>query len=127
MSYNEVLENDRLEAFTKFCEEQDLDPSSFELGNGRYAEAGLKTYLILTEEEAEELHEGSLDSYLEDVILSEMPEHLRHYFDEEKWKRDARFDGRGHALSSYDGIEHEVFLSSGGVHYSNYFFVYRMN
>ena len=44
-----------------------------------------------------------LDSYIEECL--EIPEHLRFYFDEEKWKDDARMDGRGHSLSSYDGHE----------------------
>ena len=30
------------------------------------------------------------------------------YFDREAWKRDARMDGRGHCLGSYDGGEYEV-------------------
>lgn len=30
---------------------------------------------------------------------------MRFYFDDEKWKQDARYDGRGHSLSHYDGEE----------------------
>jgi len=41
--------------------------------------------------EMEKIQIGSLSSYIT--------------FDEETWKRDARHDGRGHALASYDGDE----------------------
>lgn len=63
-------------------------------------------YLVLTDEEADVKWEESLDNYIEDCILSEIPSYLRMYFDEEKWKRDARVDGRGHSLGHYDGNEH---------------------
>ena len=41
--------------------------------------------------------------------------------DEEKWKNDARHDGRGHCLSSYDGHEHEVKVDG------EWFYIYRVN
>jgi len=37
-----------------------------------------------------------------------MPKFTQFYFDDEKWKNDARMDGRGHSLSSYDGCEIDV-------------------
>ena len=50
---------------------------------------------------------------------------MRYYFDDEKWKRDARFDGRGHSLSSYDGAEHyeTVFFDGQNID----FYIYRIN
>jgi len=63
-------------------------------------------YLVLTDEEADEKWEESLDNYIEDCIISEIPSDLRRYFDEEKWKRDARADGRGRSLGHYDETEH---------------------
>ena len=65
-------------------------------------------YAIGTEDQAEEAWEQALDSYIEECIEPELPGSLMNYFDEEKWKSDARFDGRGHALSSYDGCETNV-------------------
>ena len=64
-------------------------------------------FAVGTEEEADEAWEESLDSYLEECVLPELPEALSSYFDEESWKRDARFDGRGHSLSGYDSNEVE--------------------
>ena len=61
-------------------------------------------YLVLTEGEADDRWDESLDSYIEDCL--EIPEHIRDYFDEDAWKADARTDGRGHSLSPYDGVEY---------------------
>lgn len=63
--------------------------------------------LILEENEADDRWEQELDSYIEECIYPELPENLQNYFDEDAWKRDARFDGRGHAISRYDGVENE--------------------
>lgn len=65
-------------------------------------------YLVLTEDEANERWDDYLDQYLDDCILPEVPEAFRNYFDYDAWKRDARYDGRGHCLAGYDGDEHEV-------------------
>ena len=62
--------------------------------------------LVLTDDEADRLEDEYLDSYIEDCL--EIPENMTYYFDEDAWKRDARMDGRGHILSSWDGNEHEV-------------------
>lgn len=62
-------------------------------------------FAIGTEEEADEAWDQSLDSYLEECVYPELPESMVNYFDDEAWKRDARYDGRGHSLSSYDGEE----------------------
>ena len=62
-------------------------------------------YEVLTDEEADERWEESLDSYIDDCIMPELPEPLASYFDVEAWKRDARIDGRGHAINHYDGGE----------------------
>lgn len=63
-------------------------------------------YLVLADEEADTLWDEQLESYAEDCL--EIPENIRPYFDMEKWKEDARHDGRGHSLSFYNGEEHEA-------------------
>jgi hypothetical protein len=85
------------------------DDSIFELGD--------QEFMILDENEADKKWEESLDSYIKECIMPDLPDSIRYYFDEEKWKRDARFDGRGHCLSSYDGCENE---------YEGYY-IYRIN
>ncbi len=60
-------------------------------------------YLVVTDEEADELWDQSLESYLEDCVEgADSP-----YFDRDRWKKDARSDGRGHSLAGYDGSEQE--------------------
>lgn len=71
---------------------------------------------VYTEEEAETAWDEYLENYIEDCILYELPEQYRGYFDREGWKSDAKYDGRGHSLSGYDGVEYESF---------NGFYIYR--
>lgn len=68
-------------------------------------EHGGAEYLVLTDDEADELWEESLESYIDECVLSEIPERYRLYFDGERWMSDAKTDGRGHALATYDGGE----------------------
>lgn len=101
----------RVKALAKHlgCDAGDIEPSSYdetslEVGDGKYSDK----YLVLTDDEADKVWDEQLGSYLEDCILYELPDEMQMYFDEEKWKRDARIDGRGHSISSYDGCEEEV-------------------
>ena len=78
-------------------------------------EHGQDEYLVLTDEEANQRWDDYLESYIDDCL--EIPAHIVPYFDHEAWKRDARHDGRGHALSPYDGVEHSA----------QDYYVYRIN
>lgn len=69
-----------------------------------YVVAG-KRYLVLTDDEAEAMWDEDLNSYIDDAL--EIPDSIRPYFDEEKWKEDARMDGRGPSLGRYDGNEYD--------------------
>ena len=84
-------------------------------------EEGSNDYLVLTDEEAEDRWDESMDSYIEECILPELPKHLQFYFDSEKWKKDASYDGRGHCLASYDGEEHEEEVNG------TTYYIYRIN
>jgi hypothetical protein len=64
-------------------------------------------YLVLTDDEADRLWEKELDYYIDECIIREIPKYLQNYFDENRWKDDARIDGRGHSISTYDGGENE--------------------
>jgi hypothetical protein len=85
---------------------------------------GSQEYSVGTDEEADAAWDAELDNYIEECITPEIDRielgNLSSYlkFDEEAWKRDARMDGRGHALSRYDGDEIEL---DGG------FYAYRLN
>jgi len=91
----------------------DIDTDEFDI-NG-------ETILCLTDSEADDRFEDELDSYIEECILAELPEWLRDYFDEERWKNDARFDGRGNTISHYDGRENEIEVDD------EWFYIYRMD
>ena len=78
-------------------------------------------YLIVTDNEADEYWEEELNNYLEECIYPELQENLKNYFDDEAWKRDARFDGRAQSLNHYDGGEEtETVLNEE-------FYLYRRN
>lgn len=78
-------------------------------------------FAVMTDEEADQAWDESLESYIEDCILPEVPAQLAAYFDREAWKRDARYDGRGHCLSPFDGEEHEQKIDG------EWFYIYRVN
>jgi len=65
-------------------------------------------YAIGTDEECDDAWGENLEDYIDECILPELNERYHLYFNREKWKSDARYDGRGHALSGYDGYENEV-------------------
>lgn len=75
-----------------------------EEGNYRYCVQGVD-YIAGTDEEMDEVWDEYLDNYIEDCILPELPKNMVNYFDTEKWKDDARIDGRAHTINNYDGSE----------------------
>ena len=116
-----MTEEQRIEALTAHLELtgdewEEITVSSYD---ETLLEYGRQEYLVLTDEEAEQRLDEHLDNLLEDIVLSELPESLQHYFDEDAWKRDAsKYDGRGHYLSGYDGQEHQA---------AHGLFIYRTN
>lgn len=120
-------ERERKIALLKHLKEQEQEESrnilDYEVSSydDTLFECGNTQYMVLTDNEADEKWDEALDSYLDDCVLPDLPETARMYFDEEKWKNDARMDGRGHSLNYYDGCEWEYEVN--GTDY----FVYRMN
>jgi hypothetical protein len=121
--------------FTRCYNDYDNDFSSFltdvaeELGDEiteasydeNYFSYGNREYLVVDDAEADRLWDVSLDNYIDECILPEVPEFVRYYFDEKSWKSDARIDGRGHSLSHYDGCEHDVSIDD------DTYYIYRTN
>lgn len=112
--------NYRIEALAKHlqCEQDELTESKHD---EKTIEYGNQEYLVVTDSEADELWEESLDNYIDECITPELPEVFRCYFDNEGWKRDARMDGRAHSLSSYDGEENEETIDG------DTYYIYRIN
>lgn len=99
----------------------DLEELNVSAYDEKTVEYGDKEYLVVTDEEADELWEQDLDNYLEECIYPELPEFARNYFDEESWKDDARYDGRAHSLARYDGNEEYVTVNETEM------YIYRVN
>lgn len=78
-------------------------------------------YQVYTDQEADEAWEEYLDSYIDDCVLLDIPKQYHSYFDDEAFKRDCKYDGRGHSLASYDGNEQEQTID--GVTY----YLYKIN
>ena len=97
----EEQEEQRAEAIKEVTDELDSIVETFP-NNFRYYN---EDYLVLTDDEADEEEDERLNNYIDECL--EIPDNIRPYFDEEAWKRDARMDGRGHIISSYDGCEYE--------------------
>jgi len=110
----------KLQALATFleCDIEELNTSSY---NDCLIEYGNEEYLVCTDSEADDLWEEDLDNYLEECVYPGLPDNLKNYFDDEKWKNDARFDGRGHSLNRYDGNEEEVQING------ETFYIYRQN
>ena len=92
-------------------------PCDVELLHGNTYKIEGQEFLVVTDEEADELWEESLENYLDECVEgADGP-----YFDREAWKRDARFDGRGHCLNHYDGSEYEIKVGD------DWWYFYRQN
>lgn len=149
LTYNETIYlNVKLEDFNEFSgsnykdtEEIDADNKPFQNWLDENAELlddeiiedydnnfsyGSEEYLVVTDEEAEELWDEELEYYIDELILPDLNERYHNYFDREAWKLDARMDGRGHSLNRYNGSEGEEKVE---VNFNEYekFYIYRQN
>lgn len=103
------------------CKQKEIQQSSYDeniFETGDYEE-----YLVVTDDEADQLWDEDLDHYIEEIIYPQFDSISLsdRYFDEETWKEDARQDGRGQSLSGYDGLEHSVEVGE------DTFYIYRRN
>ena len=113
-------EQERKQALKQHLEHTDVkemrtceyDDTCIVLNNG-------EEYQVLTNDEADEEWERNLDSYIDECL--EIPDHVKPYFDEDKWKDDARIDGRGHSINHYDGTEEEEEVNG------TTYYIYRRN
>ena len=79
----------------------------------------LDNYRVYTDKEANDALDEALDEYCEEHILSQIPDYLRQYFDDEEWKDDNSSD-RGHYLGQSDGDEHEETING------NTYYIYKI-
>lgn len=127
---NELLEEDlerdeideKLQEFidenTNGLLEDEFEISSY---NDSLIEYGKEEYLVYTDSEADDAWDEDLDNFIDDCVLHEIPERYRNYFDNEAFKNDCKYDGRGHSLGRYDGQENEEFINGTA------YYIYRQN
>ena len=117
------MTNEKLQAVKQFLnlneeEAENLQVSSYDENIIEYYG---EEYEVLTDDEADDRWEEELQMYIDECIIPELPDFAARYFDEEVWKRDARFDGRGHSIARYDGCENEEEVNG------TWYFIYRQN
>lgn len=78
-------------------------------------------FKVLTDGEADELARESIENYIDDCVLLEMPENLQPYFDHDKFTKDVLMDGRGVQIANYDHEERVVRYKG------QWLFIYRTN
>jgi hypothetical protein len=92
-------------------------------GDNMYeSEADPGEYQVLTDREADDAFKASIESYIDECVLEQIPEAYRGYFDAEAFTRDVELgDGRGPTLASYDGAENEQQVNG------TWYYVYRVS
>lgn len=100
------------------CKKSEIEQSSYYENIYEY---GSQEYLVVTDEEADDLWDEDLENYIDECLLPEVHESVRRYFDREAWKSDARHDGRGHSLGRYDGHENSEIVKD------EEYYIYRQN
>jgi hypothetical protein len=91
-------------AFVRMLDLSESDLQDIKIDDNRSTIQGID-YYAGTDEEMDEEWDNDLDNYLDELVLPELQETVRRYFDREAWKKDARQDGRSHSLNRYDGGE----------------------
>lgn len=103
--FPEEWDNDELDRVSALAKHLNC-PAEWVTRYGEGFNAMGSAYLVLTDAEAEQEMDKELDYYIDEVL--EIPDSIRPYFDEDRWKQDAaQLDGRGHVLNRYDGCEYE--------------------
>lgn len=113
----EEQEEQRAEAIQEITDELDQITNDYGTTYSYYSQE----YDVMTDEEADDRWEEELDRYIDDCIMPEIPSELQNYFDRDKWKDDAKYDGRGHDISRYDGEEYEEDVNG------TTYYIYRQN
>ena len=114
-----TIQQEKKQALQQHLKDFDLSEIKVSEYDESLLEVNNEEYAVLTDEEANHEWEENLNNYIEDCL--EIPENLRPYFDEDKWKDDAKMDGRGHSLNHYDGTEEEETVNG------TTYFIYRRN
>ena len=111
------MKDQRIKAFQKFWIENQQERMSYDQAETMQHlewdecifECNNMKFLVVDEEEAEQKATESIENYIDDCVLSGIPERYHSYFDSEQFIEDCiNIDGIAHTLSTYDGNEYEV-------------------
>lgn len=86
-----------------------------------------QSLLVLTDDEADEAYEKYLQNYIDEVILTDIPEKYHYYFNSEKFINDAKIESGREELAEYDGYENGPFWKIEGYEFKENIYIYRMN
>ena len=110
---------DKDDCFLSYVE--DIDCEIEYKNNGEFFVNG-REYFVLDEYDANKKFNQYMDDYIDDCVLSEIPESYRNYFDDKAFKKDVLdSDGRGPTLATYDGEELEKMVNG------TFYYIYRTN
>ena len=95
------MSDEKIKALAKFLNESKEDIE--EQWNNVFS-IGRREYFVLTDDEANAVFQEYIENYIDECIVTELPDQYKCYFDEEKFIRDIKLsDGRGPTLASYNG------------------------
>lgn len=72
-------------------------------------------YAIIDNDDIEYIFKQYAEDLIDDVVICELPESYRGYFDYDKFIQDMSFDGYGQ-MAPYDGNDNEIFLDGECYH-----------
>jgi len=131
-----VIPKDIMEVVEDYINENEQDKNGcydifqFILDNEMYREEARgsefklegQEYNVFDDYDADKAFEESMKYYIDDCVLSEIPEQYHRYFDEEMFIEEVkRNNGRGQSLAHYDGEELEAYVNE------KFYYGYRTN
>lgn len=117
---DELLEN-YSEAHLALALHLEIDPEDILPERNDIYSVGPDEYLVCDDSTADDYWDEDLENYIDECIIDSLPGMYQQYFDRERWKSDARYDGRAHSLARYDGDENSAIVND------TIYFIYRQN
>ena len=115
--------SEEVQALAQFlnCELDEItEEGSNWFGNADVFSYGNAEYAVISENDIEHVFHEYAEDMIDEVVLPELPERYRSYFDYERFERDMSYDGYGQ-MSSYDGEDNEEKIGD------TYYHIIRLN
>ena len=98
----------------------DIEQLNYDFYGAPLFEVNGNEYAVIDGDLIESVFHDYAEQLIDEVVLCDLPERYRGYFDYEKFIRDMSFDGYGQ-MSSYDGNDYEIKLDD------TYYHILRVN